>query len=432
MLQLRQGQARRLVVRLRPVHNSGHLPLLLEEVVGVEVGGVVSRSRLQRPLDSYQEEDLDNLREVWGQTVEGMKERLDDQIHDLDSRGEKERDLEQSLIDRKNCIMEELNQSMVPRLASRVSEVHQGGMEVQAPVIFLHTSNLDSQDLSRLEEHLPTIGDTAFIPKETGGEFHSLPLLTQATGGEVGATAAWDSSVHSSSHLNRVTVEHEQLSLVVKVTVRLSEPLPLDLVLRKRIAFNVYKRRGIVSFLRRNVAYRVADAVGQGRPLALQRVGVTYELVGDVPKVFQRVEEVVEREASQEAAGGIDEALLEKYTAAISSVETILGLERLKQADMVIELAARQEEEEKVKVGTLKKTLSVPNMRAARSSLSLGPLGGSSRNLSGSQTSLVTARSRRSLPPSSMVERQQKRLSLPSGQRRVGRAGGVGTIAEEE
>ena len=34
-MQLRQGQARRIVVKLRPVHNSGQLPLMLEEVVAV-------------------------------------------------------------------------------------------------------------------------------------------------------------------------------------------------------------------------------------------------------------------------------------------------------------------------------------------------------------------------------------------------------------
>ena len=117
-MQLRQGQARRIVVKLRPVHNSGQLPLVLEEVVAVEVGGIISRNKLQRPLESYQEEDLTRLREVWGETVEGMKERLDDQIHDLAKKGgknedenkERHRKLEQSLIERKNCIMEELNQ----------------------------------------------------------------------------------------------------------------------------------------------------------------------------------------------------------------------------------------------------------------------------------------------------------------------------------
>ena len=444
-MQLRQGQARRIVVKLRPVHNSGQLPLVLEEVVAVEVGGIVSRNKLQRPLDSYQEENLTRLREVWGETVEGMKERLDDQIHDLAKKGgknedenkERHRKLEQSLIERKNCIMEELNQAVVPRPATKVSDVHLSGMERRAPVLFLHTSTLDSRDdLNQLEEHLPTVGESTFLPKETGGEFHGLQLLEQGRAGEVGVTAAWDSSVHG-IHLNRVTPDHEHLTMVVKVIVRLSEPYPLDLVLKKRVAFTVYKRKSIVNFFRRTVAVKVADAVGQPRPVALRRVGVTYELVGDVPKVFQRVEDSEQVEWTSSSTGGIDENLLEQYTAAISSVETILALERMRQADMVIELDARRQEDEKARSGPglLKKTVSVPNMRSARSSFSLAAsLAGSSNNLSGSNQSLAAIKTRRSLPPTSVVERQQKRLSLTSGSRRAYQGSSVlqrGTIVEE-
>ena len=443
-MQLRQGQARRIVVELRPVHNSGQLPLVLEEVVAVEVGGIVSRNKLQRPLDSYQEEDLTRLREVWGETVEGMKERLDDQIHDLAKKGgkneeenkERHRKLEQSLIERKNCIMEELNQAVVPRPASKISDVHLSGMERRAPVLFLHTSTLDSRDdLNQLEEHLPTVGESTFLPKETGGEFHGLQLLEQGRAGEVGVTAAWDSSVHG-IHLNRVTPDHEHLTMVVKVIVRLSEPYPLDLVLKKRVAFTVYKRKSIVNFFRRTVAVKVADAVGQPRPVALRRVGVTYELVGDVPKVFQRVEDSEQVEWTSSSSGGIDENLLEQYTAAISSVETILALERMRQADMVIELDARRQEDEKARSGPglLKKTVSVPNMRSARSSFSLAAsLAGSSTNLSGSNQSLAAIKTRRSLPPTSVVERQQNRLSLPSGSRRANQGSVLqqGTIVEE-
>ena len=444
-MQLRQGQARRIVVKLRPVHNSGQLPLMLEEVVAVEVGGIVSRNKLQRPLESYQEEDLTRLREVWGETVEGMKERLDDQIHDLAKKGgknedenkERHRKLEQSLIERKNCIMEELNQAVVPRPASKISDVHLSGMERRAPVLFLHTSTLDSRDdLNQLEEHLPTVGESTFLPKETGGEFHGLQLLEQGRAGEVGVTAAWDSSVHG-IHLNRVTPDHQHLTMVVKVIVRLSEPYPLDLVLKKRVAFTVYKRKSIVNFFRRTVAVKVADAVGQPRPVALRRVGVTYELVGDVPKVFQRVEDSEQVEWTSSSTGGIDENLLEQYTAAITSVETILALERMRQADMVIELDARRQEDEKARSGPglLKKTVSVPNMRSARSSFSLAAsLAGSSNNLSGSNQSLAAIKTRRSLPPTSVVERQQKRLSLPSGSRRTYQGSSVlqrGTIVEE-
>ena len=443
VLQLRQGQARRVVVRLRPVHNSGLLPLMMEEVVGVEVGGVVARNKLQRPLDSYQEEDLTTLRDVWGEAVEGMKERLDDQIHELVGRGEKEREMEQALIERKNCIMEELNQAVVPRPPSKVSEVQRLGMERRAPVLFLHTSLLDSRDdLSHTEEFLPTLGDSSFLPRETGGEFHGLPILHQGRAGEVAATAAWDSSIHASTHLNRATADHEQLTMVVKATVRLSEPYPSNLVLRKRVAFNVYKRKSIANFFRRTLAMKVAEVVGQPRPSTVQRVGVTYELVGEVPKVFQRVEERME---DRKEGGGIDEALLEQYTAAITSVETILYMERVKQAETVAWLAQeaerRREEVERPR-GAMARTLSVPNIRLSKSSLTLGgstnQLSGSQQNIARSRRSLNPQALQRSLPPQALQERQDKRRSLPVGGRSArtsntsAKRGEVATIAEED
>ena len=58
VLQLRQGQQRRLVVRLKTVPNSGSLPITIEFVSGVFIGSICLRSKLQRPLDSNQEDDL--------------------------------------------------------------------------------------------------------------------------------------------------------------------------------------------------------------------------------------------------------------------------------------------------------------------------------------------------------------------------------------
>lgn len=54
VFQLRQGQQRRLVVRVAPVIRSGTLPLICQHIGSVAVGAVCIRSRLQRPLDSYQ------------------------------------------------------------------------------------------------------------------------------------------------------------------------------------------------------------------------------------------------------------------------------------------------------------------------------------------------------------------------------------------
>lgn len=51
----KQGHSRRLQVCVKPVQNSGTLPLLVEAVLSVSIGCVSIRStKLQRPLDSYQ------------------------------------------------------------------------------------------------------------------------------------------------------------------------------------------------------------------------------------------------------------------------------------------------------------------------------------------------------------------------------------------
>ena len=50
-----QGHSRRLQVCVKPVQNSGTLPLLVEAVLSVSIGCVSARcTKLQRPLDSYQ------------------------------------------------------------------------------------------------------------------------------------------------------------------------------------------------------------------------------------------------------------------------------------------------------------------------------------------------------------------------------------------
>lgn len=62
--QLRQGQQRRIVLQVAPVPNSGTLPLICETVTQVSIGGLCARKvALQKPLDSYQDDDLRILRD---------------------------------------------------------------------------------------------------------------------------------------------------------------------------------------------------------------------------------------------------------------------------------------------------------------------------------------------------------------------------------
>ena len=78
-----QGHSRRILVRVRPVANSGTLPLILESVTSLSVGCVCVRSRLQKGLDSYQEEDLTVLRDHWSKALARRKNYLDEQIQKL-------------------------------------------------------------------------------------------------------------------------------------------------------------------------------------------------------------------------------------------------------------------------------------------------------------------------------------------------------------
>ena len=56
VVQLRQGQQRRLCARVTPVAScgGGALPVICDSIVSVSVGSPCVRSKLQKPLDSYQ------------------------------------------------------------------------------------------------------------------------------------------------------------------------------------------------------------------------------------------------------------------------------------------------------------------------------------------------------------------------------------------
>lgn len=60
---------------------------------------------------------------------------------------------------------------------------------------------------------------------------------------QVSAVCSWDSSIHDSVHLNRVTSPNERIYLIIKATVQLSHPASMELVLRKRIAVNIYNKQ---------------------------------------------------------------------------------------------------------------------------------------------------------------------------------------------
>jgi hypothetical protein len=74
IFQLRQGQQRRIKAVVKPVQKSGMLPIICQSVVSISVGCPVVRSELQKALDSYQEDDLNRLRQRWSDALAKRRE----------------------------------------------------------------------------------------------------------------------------------------------------------------------------------------------------------------------------------------------------------------------------------------------------------------------------------------------------------------------
>ncbi|CAL1677356.1 unnamed protein product [Lasius platythorax] len=354
--QLRQGQQRRIQVRVKPVQNSGTLPIICQTILNVAVGSVSVRNRLQIPLDSYQDEDLSILREKWSDALMRRRQYLDQQIQKLINKQDKtEQDMEreQSLVDQWVSLTEERNAVLVPAAGSGIPGapadwIPPAGMEPHIPVLFL---DLNADDLSTHQsgEEVSVTGLNSILPKEHGNKFYNLPIIRHLEK-DVCAIAAWDSSIHDNVHLNRVTDANERVFLILKTTVRLSHPAPMDLVLRKRLALNIYKRQSITDRIFKRIVLRTDF---------LMQTGVTYEVVSNIPKASEELED---RESlAQIAASGEDNSLcdgetyIEKYTRGVSAVESILTLDRLRQSVAVKELLQAQGQP------LMRKTASVPN-----------------------------------------------------------------------
>uniref|UniRef100_A0A4W3HTJ2 Kinesin family member 13A n=1 Tax=Callorhinchus milii TaxID=7868 RepID=A0A4W3HTJ2_CALMI len=291
VFQLRQGHSRRIQVAVKPVQHSGTLPLMVEAILAVSVGCITARStKLQRPLDSYQvREDLNEVREKWSDALMKRREYLDEQIQKVIKKQEKTEDdveREARLVEQWVGLTEERNAVLVPAPSSGIPGapadwIPLPGMEAHFPVLFL--------DLN----------------------------------GKVSAVASWDTSVHDSVHLNKVTPQNERVYLIVKSTVQLSHPAAVELVLRKRIAVNVYNKQSFTQSLKRRMSYKNI----------LHSCGVTYEIVSNIPKASEEPEDR-ETLALMAAKGEIDssgngETYIEKYTRGVLEVENILSLERL-------------------------------------------------------------------------------------------------------
>ncbi|XP_050987010.1 kinesin-like protein KIF13A isoform X2 [Labeo rohita] len=368
VFQLRQGHSRRLQVSVRPVQHSGTLPLLVEAVLSVSIGCVSARSaKLQRPLDSYQreedddmdsyqEEDLNCVRERWSDALIKRREYLEEQIKKIINKPEKsEEDVEREarLVEQWVGLTEERNAVLVPAPGSGIPGapahwVPSAGMEAHIPVLFLDL-NADNLTVNDQLTGPHAAGVNSILPKEHGSPFFYLPIIRHSDD-EVSAVCSWDSSIHDSIHLNRITTPSERIYLIVKATVQLSHPASVELVLRKRIAVNIYNKQSFTQSLKRRMSLKNV----------LYSCGVTYEIVSNIPKASEEPEEretlalMAARGESEETLDG--ETYIEKYTRGVLEVDNILCLERLRQAVTVKEALS-------AKGRHIRRSLSTPNVQ---------------------------------------------------------------------
>ncbi|XP_056141552.1 kinesin-like protein KIF13A isoform X1 [Lampris incognitus] len=357
VFQLRQGHSRRLQVGVKPVQHSGTLPLLVEAALSVSIGCVSARStKLQRPLDSYQEEDLNCVRERWSEALIKRREYLDEQIKKIINKPEKsEEDVEREarLVEQWVGLTEERNAVLVPAPGSGIpgAPAHwtpPAGMEAHIPVLFLDL-NADNLTVNEQLTGPHAAGVNSILPKEHGSQFFYLPIIRHSDD-EVSVVCSWDSSIHDSVHLNRVTSPNERIYLIIKVTVQLSHPASMELVVRKRIAVNIYNKQSFTQSLKRRMSLKNT----------LYSCGVTYDIVSNIPKASEEPEAretlalMAARGEAEETPDG--ETYIEKYTRGVLEVENILSLERLRQAVTVKEALA-------AKGRHLRRSISTPNVQ---------------------------------------------------------------------
>uniref|UniRef100_A0A3B5BAX0 Kinesin family member 13B n=1 Tax=Stegastes partitus TaxID=144197 RepID=A0A3B5BAX0_9TELE len=339
IFQLRQGQSRRVQVEVRSVPDSGTMPLITASILSVSIGDV--KVQQMRPskndppwggdeeMDSYQEVDLERMREQWLVTLTQRQEYLDQQLQKIVSKADKSEDdveRESQLLECRLTLTEERNAVLVPSAGSGipgapVERVPVPGMETHIPVLFLDLSADDFQ--SNLSAPLAG-GLDALLSGEDDDEFFDLHIVKHCDP-EVKVEASWDSTVHECSQLSRVTSTDQRVYLTVRAVIQLSHPAHMQLVLRKRICVNVSGRQGFAQSLLRRMSQRST----------IPGCGVTFEIVSNIPGDIHGPEDremLARLAASAEDDQSADsEAAIEKYLRSILAVENVLTLDRLRQ-----------------------------------------------------------------------------------------------------
>uniref|UniRef100_A0AC35TU92 Kinesin motor domain-containing protein n=1 Tax=Rhabditophanes sp. KR3021 TaxID=114890 RepID=A0AC35TU92_9BILA len=390
--QLKHGQQKRIVVSVKEIGNRGILPLIISEVVSVSIGSIqVVTSDNNITYDSYQEEDLDLIKDLWATALKERHKYLSKHIAIINEKGRrkssKDNEREKSLINQWLILTEERNAVSVPTTNSSIPGAPSNtpvrlGYEKHVPVAFL---NLNSEELTSFNEYgddnngpVKIVGLNSLLIHENC--LSMLPLgFIEKNEANLSVTCPWDSSIHGETCLNRVTHSGERIYAIVRVNVRISQPVPIDLILRKRICLNIYKKPSLTEMLIKRIVRGEVSTF----------TSVFYDVVAQIPKASLEMEDreslamLAAASDSNDDSGNKDFLSLrnndgvsfqqqmkyiETYTKTIQDVECMLKLDRLRQEAALFNMIPRHERAQRMQYfGTpsnsfrMKRTVSLPN-----------------------------------------------------------------------
>ena len=233
--QLKQGQSRRIQISVQNVQSSGSIEL--GSIQCVEIGSVILRSKQDVPLDSYQEQDFNLMKEKWGHTLHLRKEYLDNemkQIMDKEHKTSEDINKETKLIDEWLMMQQERN-LIVHSDFSQILEMPRNwnlppGFEFTVPIIFID-----------IEEDL--VYKTGAILGENDEQMIPLKFKPEAAS-KLEVISNWDSSDHENKHLMGITAAKDRVFIILRITVALKHPPGCKIRLRKRLNIRIVKNRG--------------------------------------------------------------------------------------------------------------------------------------------------------------------------------------------
>ncbi|CAK5088896.1 unnamed protein product [Meloidogyne enterolobii] len=247
---LRPGQQRRLRLTISSLgENGGYLPLHLEDVYSASVGSMIlneekkEENNSKKLLDSYQENDLIKIGNLWNNLLLKREEYLQKELKSLNNFEEKER--ENSLFLSWIELIEERNALFLPTKegipGALIDLINLEGFEKYCPIIFLDRKE-DEINLNEdyEDEDMSIIGEDCFLLGENTEEEDDDNLELAITEKDINQTrlsviCPWDSSLHECQAMNRESKIGEYIYVIVKVYIKISQPINACLVLRKRL-----------------------------------------------------------------------------------------------------------------------------------------------------------------------------------------------------